>query len=127
RDAGELLDRRVLQRGRRRARVGVPLRAAEARPGEAVGERLRRRPGAPARRGRGRDFRVGGGRPASRADRRPPALGELLAGGGDRPVRPLLGDVLRPRPRAFLRTPDLWTRLLLRALPGVLEPRLFVV
>ena len=51
-----------------------------------------------------------------------PTLGELLAGGPDRPVRALLGDVHRPRPGVRLRRPAAGRRH--RPLPRVLEPRL---
>ena len=42
-------------------------------------------------------------RPSARAHRRAAAFRELLAGGRHRSLRPLLGDLLRPRPRARLR------------------------
>ena len=48
---------------------------------------LRGRRGARPRARPGGDRRVAGDRRAARADRRPPALGELLAGRPDRPVR----------------------------------------
>ena len=64
------------------------------------------------------------GRPA-RADRRAAALGELLAGGPDRPVRAVLGALLRPRARVRHRGRPPGRRQ--RALPGVLEPRLHAV
>ena len=68
---------------------------------------------------------LAGGRRAARADRRMPALGELLAGRPDRSVRAVLGAVPRPRRRARLaRGP---ARRRERALPGVLEPRVHAV
>ena len=51
-----------------------------------------------------------------------PRLRELLAGRGDRPLRPVLGDVHRSRPGVRLRRPA--PRRRHRPLPGVLEPRL---
>ena len=64
-------------------------------------------------------------RPPARAHRRPAAVGELLAGGGHRPVRPVLGAPLRPRRGVRLRRARLRPGLrALRALPRVLEPRL---
>ena len=54
-----------------------------------------------------------------------PALGELLAGGADRAVRPVLGALPRPRrPVGQARRP---ARRRERALPRVLEPRLHAV
>ena len=52
----------------------------------------------------------------------PAALGELLAGGADRALRPVLGDVHRPRPGVRRRRPAARRRH--RPLPRVLEPRL---
>jgi alanyl-tRNA synthetase len=52
------------------------------------------------------------------------ARGQLLAGGRDRPVRTVFRDVLRPRAGAQLRAARLRARVLVRALPRVLEPRL---
>ena len=64
-------------------------------------------------------------RPAARAHRRAAALRELLAGRRHRPVRAVLGDLLRPRAGARLRRPVVRPELrALRALPRVLEPRL---
>ena len=67
-----------------------------ARAGAALGDRPRGRPAARARRGRDRDRRLGARRHPARADRAA-RQGQLLAGGRDRPVRPVLGDLLRPR------------------------------
>ena len=47
---------------------------------------------------RGGDRGMGVGRGPARADRPVPALGELLAGRPDRPLRPVQRAVLRPRP-----------------------------
>ena len=53
------------------------------------------------------------------------ALGEdnFWKAGADRPVRPVLGALLRPRRAARLRRRRLQARLRLRSLPRVLEPR----
>jgi hypothetical protein len=53
--------------------------------------------------------------------------GQLLEGRPDRPLRPVLGALLRPRRRARLWWRRLQARLRLRSLPGVLEPRLHAV
>ena len=45
------------------------------------------------------DRRLAGDRGSARADRRVPALGELLAGRADRALRAVLGAVPRPWPR----------------------------
>ena len=66
------------------------------RPGADLGDRVRRRPGARARRGRGRDRAVGGDRHAARADRGAAELGELLVGRPAGAVRALLRALLRP-------------------------------
>ena len=51
-----------------------------------------------------------------------PSIGELLAGGPDRSLRAVLGDVHRPRPGVRRRRPAARGRH--RPLPRVLEPRL---
>ena len=86
---------------------------------------LRGRRRARARSRRGGDRGVGVGRRAARPDRPVPALGELLAGRADRPVRPVLGALPRPRPRVRHRRRP--SRRRERALPGVLEPRVHAV
>jgi hypothetical protein len=68
---------------------------------------------------------VAGDRCAARADRAAAALGELLAGGPDRPVRPVLGALPGPRARVRRRGRPPGRRV--RALPGVLEPRVHAV
>ena len=82
---------------------------ARARAGAALGDRPRGRSGARARRGRGRDRGLEARRHPGRADR-PPRQGQLLAGRRDRPVRPVLGDLLRPRRAVRLRRPELRAR-----------------
>ena len=94
-------------------------------PGGHLGHGLRGRRGARPRPGRGGDRGVAGDRRPARADRPVPALGELLAGGPDRPVRAVLGALPRPRPGVGqARRP---ARRRERALPRVLEPRLHAV
>ena len=63
-----------------------------------------------------------GDRRSRGANRPPAALGELLAGRPDRPLRPLLGALLRPR--RGVRRAGRETRRRHRPLPRVLEPRL---
>ena len=99
RDARQLLVRRLLQAGRGRDGVGVLARAARLRPGADLDHGLRGRRRARPRPRRGGDRGVAVGRRAARADRAAAALGELLAGGRDRAVRPVLGALLRPRAR----------------------------
>ncbi len=122
RDARQLLDRRLLQAGRRGVRLGAVPRGLRLPRREDLGHRLRRRRGARPRPRPGGHRRVAGDRRAARAHRRAPALGELLAGRPDRPVRPVLGAL--PRPRAGLGHRGRPARRRERALPRVLEPRL---
>ena len=91
-------------------------------PGADLGDGLRRRRGARARPRRGGDRDLAGGRRARGADRPPRPRGQLLAGGPDRPLRPLLGAL--PRPRRGLRRRRRAPRRRHRPLPRVLEPRL---
>ena len=83
--------------------------------------RVRGRRGAGPRSRPGGDRRVAGDRDPARADRRVPALGELLAGRAAGAVRAVLGALSGPRrrPRQGRRP----ARRRQRALPGVLEPR----
>ncbi len=53
--------------------------------------------------------------------------GQLLAGGRHRPVRAVLGDLLRPRRGARMRARRLPPGLRVRPLHGVLQPRLHAV
>ena len=80
---------------------------ARARAGAALGDGARGRPGARPRRGRGGD-RVRGCARESRRSESSARQGQLLAVGRGRPVRPVLGDLLRPRrastPAATRRT-----------------------
>ena len=88
-------------------------------------ERPRRRPGAEARPGRGRDRALGGDRHAAGADRAAAVVGELLVGRRPGAVRARLRDLLRLGRGARLRRARLPAGLhALRALPRVLEPRL---
>ena len=71
-----------------------------ARPGAALGHRPRGRPGARARRGHRRDRGLEARRHPGRADRAALGKRQLLAGGRDRALRAVLGDLLRPRRRS---------------------------
>ena len=82
-------------------RLGALPRGVRLRPRADLDHRVRRRRRARDRPRPGGDRRLAGGRRAARADRRVRALGELLADGADRPLRPVLGAV--PRPRARVR------------------------
>ena len=97
RDARQLLDRRLLQAGRGRVRVGAVAGGLRLQPRRHLGHGLRGRRGARPRPRRGGDRGVAGDRRPARADRRLPALGELLAGGPDRPVRAVQRALPRPR------------------------------
>ena len=96
---GNFSIRRLLQAGRGRVRVGALARGLRLRPRPDLGHGLRGRRGARPRARRGGDRGVGGGRRPARAHRAATALGELLAGRLDRPVRAVLGALLRPRAR----------------------------
>ena len=91
-------------------------------PERALGDGERGRSAARARRGRRRDRRLGARRHPARADRAA-RQGQLLAGGGDRALRPVLGDLLRPRRGVRVRRPELRPGPL-RPLHGDLQPRL---
>ena len=96
---------------------------ARPRAGPALGDGPRGRPGAQARRGQGRDRCVAPqGNPAG-ADR-PARQGQLLAVGRDRPVRAVLGDLLRPRRQVRVRRPAELRAGPLRPDHGDLQPRL---
>ena len=97
RDARELLDRRLLQGGRRRGRARAVAGGLRLRPGRHLGHGLRGRRGARARPGRGGRGDLGARRHPARAHRALPALGELVAVRSDRPVRAVLGALPRPR------------------------------
>ena len=91
RDAGQLLVRRLLQGARHRARLAAGhegLRPAGRAPDSHGLRRGRRGPRALAQ-----DRRA-----ARRARHTHPHLGQFLGHGRDRPLRPLLGDLLRSRP-----------------------------
>ena len=124
RDARQLLVRPVLQGRRDRARLGVHVRAHEARPRPDLGDRLRGRPGARARRGRGRGRAWEAmGMPPERIVRLPRA-DNFWSVGGPGPCGPGLGDVLRLGRGGRLRPGRVRAGLRVRALPRVLEPRL---
>ena len=119
RDARQFLVRRLLQGARDPLRLGAAdprLRPAE---GQAARHRLprRRRGGRPLEEGRG---------PPRRADHPHRHLRQFLDDGPDRPLRPLLGDLLRPRPRDPRRPPR-QPRRGRRPLHRDLEPRLHAV
>ena len=119
RDARQLLVRRLLQGTRDPLRLGAPdprLRPAE---GPAPRHRLPRR-----RRG-GRALEEGRG-PPRRAHHPHRHLRQFLDDGPDRPLRPLLGDLLRPRP-GDPRRPAGQPRRGRRPVRRDLEPRLHAV
>ena len=122
RDARQLLVRRLLQGRGRRLRLGLRHEGDATRAGAPLGDRQRGRSAARPRRGRDRDRRLGARRHPAGADRAA-RQGQLLAGGRNRPVRPVLGDLLRPRRRLRLRRPGLRAGPL-RPLHGDLQPRL---
>ena len=124
RDARQLLVRPVLQRRRDRLRLGVRLRPHEDRPRSLLGDRLRGRPGARARRGRRGGPALGADRDAARAHHPPRPLPQLLVGRRPRAVRAGHRALLRPRRGARLRPTRVRAGLRVRALPRVLEPRL---
>ena len=86
RDARQLLDRRLLQAGRGRVRVGALDGGLRLRPRGHLDHGLRRRRGARPRPRRGGDRVLARGRRARRADRAPRPRGQLLAGRA-RPAR----------------------------------------
>ena len=120
RDARQLQLRRLLQE--RGVRVGVRVldRGARARSGPPVVLDLRGR-----RRGRGDLARRG--RRAGRSHRAHGRQGQLLVGRAHRPVRPVLGALLRPGSGSGLRLSGLRAGLRLRPVPRVLEPRVHAV
>ena len=126
RDARQLLDRRLLQAGRRRVRVGALARGLRVRPREDLGHGVRGRRGARPRPRRGGDRGVAVGRRPARADR--PARRARRTSG--RPARPA------PAGRAASSTSTAGSssaasrrpaRRRQRALPRVLEPRVHAV
>ena len=98
RDARQLLLRGLLQAGGDRLRVGALARGLRPRRRGHLGDGLRRRRRARPRPRRGGDRDLDVRRGPARADRRMPALGELLAGRPDGAVRALLGALPRPGP-----------------------------
>ena len=125
RDAGQLLVRRLLQARGGAVRLGALARGLRL-PGRGhLDHRVRRRRRARPRSRPGGDRGLAGDRRAARADRRVPALGELLADRPDRSVRAVLGAV--PRPRSRVRQARRPSRRGQRALPGVLEPGVHAV
>ena len=99
RDARQLLVRRLLQARGGSLRLGPLPGGLRLQAGGHLDHGVRRRRRARPRPRRGGDRGVARGRRPARADRRVPALGELLAGRSDRAVRPVLGALPRPRPR----------------------------
>ena len=122
RDARQLELRRLLQGGVDPLGLGALDRGLRDGPRADLGHRLRRRRGARPRPRRGGDRDLAGGRRARRAHRPTRPRGQLLAGRTDRPLRPLLGAL--PRPRRAVRRPRRAARRRHRPLPRVLEPRL---
>ena len=123
RDARQLELRRLLQGGVDPLGLGALDRRASAwtrsGSGSPSSAATRSSGSAPTRR-RSQIWR-GVGR-ARRADRPPRPRRQLLAGGADRPLRPLLGAL--PRPRRGVRRRRRAARRRHRPLPRVLEPRL---
>ena len=91
RDARQLQLRRLLQRGRHPDGVGVRHRGARYRRRPYLGDRPHER-----RRGRGHLGRPGGLSPRTHPA---PRQGQLLGDGRDRPLRAVIGAVLRLRRR----------------------------
>ena len=119
RDARQLLLRRVLQRGN----VRLGLRFLRERAGAAAGALVLH-----GVRGRRRDHRDLEEPGRARGPHLAPRRGrQLLARRPHRPLRPLLGDLLRPGPRVRLRQPRLRAGLRLRPVPRVLELRVHPV
>ena len=83
---GQLLDRRLLQAGRGRVRVGAVAGGLRLQPGRHLGHGLRGRRGARPRPGPGGDRRLAGDRRPARADRRC-ARARRTSGRPARPVR----------------------------------------
>ncbi len=102
-DARQLLGRRLLQAGRRRARLEALDAGLRARSRADLDHRLRRRRGGRPRPRPGGDRRLALDRHPRRAHRAARARRQLLAVRADRAVRALLGAV--PGPRARVRTP----------------------
>ncbi len=122
RDARQLELRRLLQAGVDLLGLGALDAGLRDGPGADLGHGLRRRRGAGARPRRGGDRTLGRNRRPRRANRPPRPRRQLLAGGADRALRPLLGAVPGPRRGVRRRRRASWRRQ--RPLPRVLEPRL---
>ena len=107
RDARQLLDRRLLQAGRRGVRVGAVAGGLRVRTRRHLGDGLRGRRRARPRPRRGGDRGLAGDRRPARADRPAAAQGELLAGRPDRPLRAVQRALPRPRARVRQAEDDL--------------------
>ena len=119
RDARQFLVRRLLQAARHRACLDPDHQGVRPRKGQAPGHRLShgRRGGRPLEEDR---------RPLRREDHPHPDLRQFLADGRHRPVRPVFGDLHRPRrglSRRTARQPGRGRR----PLPRILEPRLHAI
>ena len=98
RNAGQLLVRRLLQARRDPLRVGVADRRVPVAERQAVGHRLSRRRRSARHLGEGSRRAGRADHPHRRQQGRALRVGQLLADGRRRPVRPVLGNLLRPRP-----------------------------
>ena len=120
RDAGQFLLWRLLQEGGHRLCLGVSDQGSGAGQEPPVCVRVHRR-----RRSRRHLASKGGGPPRAHLPFR--RKGQLLVHGRHRPLRPLLGDLLRPGTRGGLRQSGVRRWLRLRPLYGDMEQRLHAV
>ncbi len=119
--------RRLLQARRHQVRVGAAHGAVRAAEGKALGDRVPDRRRGLRHLGEGHRRAEGADRPHRRQAGRPRLRErQLLADGRHRPLRPVLGDLLRPRPGNRGRAARL-ARRRRRPLHRDLEPRVHAV